>query len=141
MKAIIQENGHNLLKFTMNLDKIHILSRYFHSAFLSSANGASTGPTCQLVYVPCAVCRVRSFFSRLYLSKRPSTFCLIHFGGNSGTFKLQFFANILIFIVLFDSTKKTLGYRRSCEVNFENFEFFIFLGAQEKFQIFKSDPT
>ena len=27
---------------------------------------------------------VRSFFSRLYLSKRPSSFCLIHFWGSSG---------------------------------------------------------
>ena len=26
----------------------------------------------------------RSFFSRLSLSKRPSSFCLIHFGGSSG---------------------------------------------------------
>ena len=30
------------------------------------------------------------------------------------------------FLVLIDSTNKTLGYRRSCGVNFENFEFFIF---------------
>ena len=42
-------------------------------------------------------------------------------------FELQFFANILIFIVLIDSTKKTQGYRGSCGVTFENLEFFRFL--------------
>ena len=42
-------------------------------------------------------------------------------------FELYLFANILIFIVLIDSTKKTLGYRRSCGVTLENLEFFRFL--------------
>ena len=42
-------------------------------------------------------------------------------------FELYFFANILIFIVLTDSTKKTLGYRGSFGVNFENLAFFRFL--------------
>ena len=45
---------------------------------------------------------------------------------NSLFWALVFFANILIFIVLIDSTKKTLGYRRSCGVTFENLEFFRF---------------
>ena len=42
-------------------------------------------------------------------------------------FELYLFANILIFIVLIDSTKKTLGYRRSCGVTFEDLDFFRFL--------------
>ena len=42
----------------------------------------------------------------------------------------SFFANILISIVLIDSSKKTLGYRGSCGVTFENLEFFRFLRAQ-----------
>ena len=41
-------------------------------------------------------------------------------------FELQFFANILIFIVLIESTIKIWGYRRSCGVTFENFEIFRF---------------
>ena len=49
------------------------------------------------------------------------------FGQNSIFWALVFFfANILIFIVLIDCTKKTLGYRRSCVVTFENLEFFRF---------------
>ena len=47
--------------------------------------------------------------------------------ANFKYFELQFFANILIFIVLIDSTKKTLGYRRSCGVTLENQVFFRFL--------------
>ena len=42
-------------------------------------------------------------------------------------FDLQFFANILILIVLIDYLKKTLGYRGSCVVTFENLEIFRFL--------------
>ena len=38
-------------------------------------------------------------------------------------FEFQFSATILNFIVLIDSTKKTLGYRRSCWVTFEMFRF------------------
>ena len=61
------------------------------------------------------------------------------FGQKSIFWALVFFANILIFIVLIDSTKKTLGYRRSCGDTFENFEFFRFLrgpngGFPKKFQ-------
>ena len=37
----------------------------------------------------CTVYGVRSFFSRLYLSKRPSSFWLIHFWGSSGAARLQ----------------------------------------------------
>ena len=40
-----------------------------------------------------------------------------------------FFANILTLIVLIDSTKKRLGYRRACWVTFENFEIFRFLSG------------
>ena len=32
--------------------------------------------------------------------------------------------------VLIDSTKKTLGYRVSCKVTFENFQFFRFFGGK-----------
>ena len=39
----------------------------------------------------------------------------------------NFLANIFIFIVLIDSTKNTLGYRRLCWVTFEIFEYFRFL--------------
>ena len=52
--------------------------------FLSSANEVSTGPTCQSVCVPCALLGFPVFFSRLSLSKRPSSYCLIHFVGSSG---------------------------------------------------------
>ena len=41
-----------------------------------------------------------------------------------------FFANILILIVLTDSTIKTLCYMRSCGVNFENSEIFRFLSEK-----------
>ena len=51
----------------------------------------------------------------------------VRHSAKTQNFELQFFANILILIVLIDSTKKTLGYRGSCGVTFENLEFFRFL--------------
>ena len=65
-------------------------------------------------------------FSQLKLKKNSS-----HKNGRHSAkfqyFELQFFANILILIVLTDSTIKTLCYMRSCGVNFENSEIFRFL--------------
>ena len=46
--------------------------------------------------------------------------CAVHHSINFQSFELQFFANILILLVLTDSTIKALCYMRSCGVTFAN---------------------
>ena len=64
--------------------------------FLSSANKDNTGPTCQFVDVCPSFCLSVFPSFQMYvfpvffsLSKRPSSFCLIHFGGSSGAARGQ----------------------------------------------------
>ena len=58
------------------------------------------------------------------------------FGQISIFWALFCFANILILIVLTDSTIKTLCYMRSCGVNFKNSEIFRFLRGPKNFSLF-----
>jgi len=60
--------------------------------------------------------------------------------SNFNILSSNFFANILILIVLIDYLKKTLGYRGSCVVTFEKLEIIRFLRGPERGvtpQIFK----